>query len=60
MLRPQDSATRERKNLNGLWQFALDPMGRVKPIAGTPVRCRGAGDGGAGELQRHRCRRGRT
>jgi beta-glucuronidase len=25
MLRPQDSATRERKNLNGLWQFALDP-----------------------------------
>ena len=27
MLRPQDSATRERKNLNGLWQFALDPDG---------------------------------
>ena len=25
MLRPQDSATRERKNQNGLWQFALDP-----------------------------------
>ena len=38
MLRAQDSATRERKNLNGLWQFALDPEGRVKPIAGTPVR----------------------
>jgi beta-glucuronidase len=28
MLRPQDTATRERKNLNGLWQFALDPEGR--------------------------------
>lgn len=25
MLRPQDTATRERKNLNGLWQFRLDP-----------------------------------
>ena len=24
MLRPQDTATRERKNLDGLWQFALD------------------------------------
>jgi hypothetical protein len=24
MLRPQDTSTRERKNLNGLWQFALD------------------------------------
>jgi beta-glucuronidase len=27
VLRPQDSATRERKALNGLWQFALDPEG---------------------------------
>ncbi len=26
MLRPQDSTTRERKSLNGLWQFALDPQ----------------------------------
>ena len=25
MLRPQDTATRERKSLNGLWRFALDP-----------------------------------
>ena len=25
MLRPQDTGTRERKSLNGLWQFALDP-----------------------------------
>ena len=24
MLRPQDTSTRERKNLNGLWRFALD------------------------------------
>jgi beta-glucuronidase len=27
MLRPQDTATRERKSLNGLWRFALDPEG---------------------------------
>jgi beta-glucuronidase len=27
MLRPQDTETRERKSLNGLWQFALDPEG---------------------------------
>lgn len=25
MLRPQDSGTRERKSLDGLWQFTLDP-----------------------------------
>jgi len=30
MLRPQDSATRERKNLNGLWQFTLDGWCRWK------------------------------
>ncbi len=28
MLRPQDTSTRERKNLNGLWQFVLDPERR--------------------------------
>jgi beta-glucuronidase len=28
MLRPQDTGTRERKSLNGLWQFALDPSGQ--------------------------------
>ena len=61
MLRPQDSATRERKNLNGLWQFALDPDGQGQterwyagPLAGR------ARDGGAGQLQRHRSRCGRT
>jgi beta-glucuronidase len=27
MLRPQDTSTRERKSLNGLWQFRLDPQG---------------------------------
>ena len=27
MLRPQDTATRERKSLNGLWRFALDGAG---------------------------------
>jgi beta-glucuronidase len=26
MLRPQDTSTRERKSLNGLWQFRLDPQ----------------------------------
>jgi beta-glucuronidase len=28
MLRPQDSATRERKRLDGLWALALDPAGQ--------------------------------
>ncbi len=27
MLRPRDTATRERRSLDGLWQFALDPGG---------------------------------
>jgi beta-glucuronidase len=27
MLRPQDNAVRERKNLDGLWDFTLDPDG---------------------------------
>jgi beta-galactosidase/beta-glucuronidase len=27
MLRPQDTDTRERKSLNGLWRFRLDPEG---------------------------------
>ncbi|HEY6689015.1 MAG TPA: beta-glucuronidase [Propionibacteriaceae bacterium] len=27
MLRPQDTSTRERKSLNGLWRFKLDPDG---------------------------------
>ena len=27
MLRPQDSATRERKSLDGLWRFRIDPAG---------------------------------
>jgi len=27
VLRPQDTATRERKSLTGLWRFALDPAG---------------------------------
>ena len=27
MLRPQDTPTRERKSLNGLWRFRLDPDG---------------------------------
>src|SRR4051794_9885162 len=35
MLRPQDTATRERKNLSGLWQFALDPAGEGR-AAGWP------------------------
>ncbi len=28
MLRPQDTSTRERKNLNGIWRFRRDPDGR--------------------------------
>ena len=27
MLRPQDTSTSERKSLNGLWEFRLDPEG---------------------------------
>jgi beta-galactosidase/beta-glucuronidase len=27
VLRPQDTATRERKSLSGLWLFALNPAG---------------------------------
>ena len=39
VLRPQDSATRERKALNGLWQFALDPesRGRSARWFGAPL-----------------------
>ena len=33
MLRPQDTATRERKSLDGLWRFALDPNGRGRQDA---------------------------
>jgi beta-glucuronidase len=42
VLRPQDTDTRERKSLNGLWSFALDPQtaGRrdgwfARPLAGA-------------------------
>ena len=42
MLRPQDTATRERKRLDGLWRFALDPGGAGRrerwwagPLAGA-------------------------
>jgi beta-glucuronidase len=33
MLRPQDNAVRERKNLDGLWDFTLDPQGEGR-VAG--------------------------
>jgi beta-glucuronidase len=32
MLRPQDSATRERISLNGLWRFLLDPDGTGREV----------------------------
>ena len=59
MLRPQDTGTRERKSLNGLWQFALDPdgVGRIRRLVRRTAGRR-TGDGGAGQLQRHRRRRG--
>ena len=38
MLRPRDTSTRERKNLNGLWQFALDRQARVDPASGSRDR----------------------
>ena len=39
MLRPQDSATRERKSLAGLWRFRLDPdgTGRVQQWWRAPL-----------------------
>src|SRR3954467_9641335 len=43
MLRPQDGPTRERKSLNGLWRFRLDPAGEGRaagwwrgPLAHAP------------------------
>jgi beta-glucuronidase len=40
VLRPQDNATRERKRLDGLWQFALDPdgTGRTERWYAEPLR----------------------
>lgn len=39
MLRPVDTATRERKNLNGMWAFRLDPesRGRLDGWAAAPL-----------------------
>jgi beta-glucuronidase len=34
MLRPQDSSTRERKSLNGLWDFRLDSEGEGRGRGG--------------------------
>ena len=58
MLRPQDTATRERKSLDG--PVALPPSTRGGGPVGAVVRRPAAGrrrDGGAGQLQRHRRRR---
>src|SRR5690625_109754 len=40
MLRPQDTSTRERKSLNGLWAFRLDPddAGRDEQWYAAPLR----------------------
>jgi beta-glucuronidase len=40
MLRPQDTSTRERKSLNGLWKFALDKQGegRARRWYAEPLR----------------------
>jgi beta-glucuronidase len=40
MLRPQDTSTRERKSLNGLWKFALDKQGegRARRWFAEPLR----------------------
>ena len=53
MLRPQDTATRERKALDGLWRFRLDVdgVGRAERWFAGPLRGR-AGHGRARELQR--------
>ena len=56
MLRPQDTATRERKNLNGLWRFALDPDSEGTAADGRWAAAGSIRNGGTGQLQRH-CRR---
>ena len=40
MLRPQDTATREKKNLDGIWSFRLDPTaaGRDERWFAAPLR----------------------
>jgi beta-glucuronidase len=45
VLRPQDTATRERKRLDGVWRFALDPAG-----AGRSERWFAGPLAGAGEM----------
>ena len=39
MLRPRDTRTRERRSLDGLWRFALDPegVGRAEEWSGRPL-----------------------
>ena len=55
MLRPQDSATRERKSLNGLWRFALDPDARGRASSWFSRALPGAGEMAVpGQFQRHR------
>ena len=60
MLRPQDTGTRERKNLNGLWSFA-PRRGRSRGRSGrpgSPARCRRRAEMAVpAQLQRHRRRR---
>ena len=53
MLRPQDGPTRERKRLDGLWRFRLDPAGAGRD-AGLVARAAGRRPrhAGAGQLQR--------
>ena len=58
MLRPTDTATRERKSLTGIWRFRLDAAGEgpsaewfKRPLPDS------ARDGRAGQLQRHPRRR---
>ena len=54
MLAPRDTPTRERKSLDGLWRFALDPDGdgRAQQLARRPA-ARGARGARPRQLQRH-------
>lgn len=42
MLRPQDTATRERRRLDGLWDFRLDAAGEGRPGSWQTGPLRGA------------------
>ena len=56
MLRPQDSSTRERRRLGGLWAFVLDPLchGSIQSAGGRALETATVATLLAGHLDRFR------